>query len=253
MPITLPALDRTALLLDLDGTLVDLAPTPESVVAPPELLATLRALRPMLGDALAIISGRPVEQVEALLPDVPYAIVGEHGGAVRPGPGMAIARPNLPAVPVPWLDAADRIALAEPGTRVERKARGFVLHYRAVPASGPRLRTALQPIVTDPRFEILPASMAWEVRPRGVDKGTAVRLLMQAAPFDGRLPLFIGDDVTDWDAIRTANAMGGTGLLVEEHFAGPGDVRGWLQRAALTGAWVPLVEWRRSSANRLEL
>jgi len=240
VPIDLPPLADTALLLDLDGTLLDLAPTPESVVVPPGLIATLRALRPMLGDALAIISGRPVEQVEVLLPAIPYAIAGEHGGAVRPGPGIPLIRPDLPAVPASWLNSADAIASAEPGTRVERKPRGFVLHYRATPASGPRLHIALQSVVIDLRFEILPASMAWEVRPRGVDKGTAVRQLMQTAPFAGRLPFFIGDDVTDWDAILTANAMGGAGLLVEDHFDGPAGVRDWLHRAAQTGLWAPL-------------
>ncbi len=240
MPVALPALARSALLLDLDGTLLDLAPTPESVVVPPGLTDALLALRPLLGDALAIISGRPVEQVDSLLPGVPYAVAGEHGGALRRAAGTPLIRPDLPPVPDDWVVAAARAVAATPGARLEEKLRGFVVHYRAVPDAGPALRAALDTVVTDARFEIMAASMAWEVRPRGVDKGTAVRQIMQSPPFEGRLPVFIGDDVTDLDAIRTANAMGGAGLLVETAFRTPAAVRAWLTQAAGAGRWPDL-------------
>ena len=84
---------------------------------------------------------------------------------------------------------------AHPGTLLERKARGFALHFRAVPEAGPALHDALTALLSGlATFQLLPAHMLWEVRPRGVDKGKAVRLLLARPPFAGRKPVFIGDD-----------------------------------------------------------
>ena len=90
-------------------------------------------------------------------------------------------------------------------------------------------------LADDTRFALLPAHMAWEVRPRGADKGTAVAELMARAPFAGRLPVFIGDDVTDEDAMRAADAMGGVGLLVADAFGNPAGVRTWLEGVVKQG------------------
>lgn len=234
----LPAFGRAALLLDIDGTLLDFAPTPESVVVPPTLLVSLGRLKPALDGALGVISGRAIEQIDALLGDAPQAVAGEHGGAIRHAPGAATERPSLPPIPDSWLEAAQREASANPGARVETKAHGFVLHYRGAPRAGPEFGTMLRRLVAgSPQFELLDGNMAWEVRPRGVDKGTAVAALMARAPFLGRLPVFIGDDVTDHDAIRQARAMGGAGLLVADAFGGPAEVRAWLDRIATQGGW----------------
>ena len=232
VPASLPA--ETALLLDLDGTLLDIAPTPASVVVPPALGPALRRLRAFLGDALAIVTGRPIEQVDVLLDDLPYAVAGEHGGAIRHAPGAAIERFPLPSPPASWIAAAARLAAAHPGAMLERKERGFVVHYRAVPAAGPQLGAALSAVVAEhaAAFQLMSASMAWEVRPRGADKGTAVAGLMRQSPFASRRPLFIGDDVTDEDGIRAAQALGGEGLRVPEHFGDAAGVRSWLQRLA---------------------
>ena len=86
-------------------------------------------------------------------------------------------------------------------------------------------------------FELLPAHMLWEVRPRGADKGKAVRRLMDRAPFLDRLPVFVGDDVTDEDGIAAAEAMGGVGLRVQDAFADAAGVRAWLQAIASAGDW----------------
>jgi trehalose 6-phosphate phosphatase len=100
------------------------------------------------------------------------------------------------------------------------------------------LHDALAELLRDtPAFILLPARKAWEVRPAGADKGTAVAALMRAAPFAGRLPLFSGDDVTDEDAIVAARQFGGTGLRVPEVFGNPTGVRAWLKRATEIGAW----------------
>lgn len=234
----LPAFARAALLLDIDGTLLDFAPTPESVVVPTTLTTSLRRLKPALGGALGVISGRAIEQIDRLLGDAPEAVAGEHGGAIRHAPGAPTERPELPVLPRAWVEAARQEAGAHPGARLETKAHGFVLHYRGAPSAGSQFGTMLRRLVADsPRFELLDGNMAWEIRPRGVDKGTAVAALMARAPFAGRLPVFIGDDVTDHDAIRQARAMGGAGLLVADAFGGSAEVRGWLDRIAGQGGW----------------
>jgi len=234
----LPAFANTALLLDLDGTLLDFAPAPDLVIVPPALPDDLRLLRDALGGALAIISGRPVAQVDGLLPGVATAVAGEHGAALRPLPGAALERADLPQAPDEWRARAAELAASRPGAMLERKARGFVLHYRNAPHAGAALEAGLRALLEqDARFELMPAAMAWEIRPRGVDKGVALRQMMARPPFAGRLPLFIGDDVTDEDAIRAAQTMGGEGLLVADAFGGPPDVRAWLGRAAAEGRW----------------
>jgi trehalose 6-phosphate phosphatase len=169
-------------------------------------------------------------------------VAGEHGGAVRHAPGEALHRPALPAPPAAWLEAAARLAAAHPGALLEQKSRGFALHYRAVPEAGPALHDALTALLAESAaFELLQAHMLWEVRPRGMDKGKALRALMERAPFAGRKPVFIGDDVTDEDAIRAARALGGAGFQVEPVFGSPAGVRAWLGRAAAAeGDWPAL-------------
>lgn len=232
--MTLPAITSgMALLLDLDGTLIDFAPTPDGVVVPAGLIATLQALKLRLGGALAIITGRPVAQVDALLPGVAFAVAGEHGGALRPAPGAEVERGVYPPVPEGWLRRARMVVGAHPGTLLERKANGVALHFRKRPNSGPALRDLAERLVAElPSHAVLAGNMVWEVRPRGVDKGRAVEALMARAPFAGRVPLFVGDDVTDEDAIRAAREMGGIGLLVDEVFGSPQGVRDWLAREA---------------------
>jgi trehalose 6-phosphate phosphatase len=230
----LPARNQTALLLDLDGTLLDIAPRPDAVVVPPGLLETLRRLRTGLGEALAVVSGRPVEQIDTLLHEAPYAVAGEHGGAIRHAPGETIERAALPRPPDAWLEEAGRVAELHPGALLEHKEHGFVLHYRAVPQLGSRLRDALTPLIAgSDRFVLMPARKAWEVKPRGADKGIAVAKLMERSPFTGRVPLFIGDDVTDEDGIAVAEQYGGAGLRVLAAFGDAGGVRAWLAKAAV--------------------
>lgn len=238
MRLTLPPLDRAALLLDLDGTLLDLAPRPDAVVVPAELPEVLRTLRRLLGDALAVITGRPIETVDTLLGDAVFAVAGEHGGAIRHGPGLMVERAPLPSPPGEWLVEAEGLALQFPGALLEHKARGFALHYRAVPSAAEPLRRALTEMLRNSGdFELLPAHMLWEVRPRGADKGKAVATLMDRAPFRGRLPVFVGDDFTDEAGIAAAQAMGGEGLRVQEAFGDPTGVRAWLSSIATPGGW----------------
>lgn len=243
MPLNgLPPLAETAILLDCDGTLLDIASSPDAVVVPPGLPATLRRLRELSGDALAIVTGRPVDQIDGLFPGIPFAVAGEHGGAIRPTPTAQLARVPLPAPPVDWILKAARLIERHPGALLEQKQRGFVLHYRAAPEAGPSLGAAAERLIAPlgHRFQVMPALMAWEVRPRGADKGSAVEALMTNAPFLGRKPVFVGDDVTDEDGMDAARRLGGAGLRVDQAFGTPASFRAWLTEAAAKHAWPPL-------------
>ncbi len=237
--MNLPPPERAALLLDLDGTLLDIAPTPDSVVVPLPLLESLTTLRMLLGGALGVISGRPVAQVDFLLHAIPSAVSGEHGGAIRHAPGAALERPDLPSAPAEWLATAEHIQAAHPGSLLERKSRGFVLHYRLAPDAGSSIHAALAKLVATraENFALMAAHMAWEIRPLGADKGSALRQIMARPPFAGRLPIFIGDDVTDRDAMAAAVALGGVGLFVPDIFIDAAGVRAWLADAAGAGIW----------------
>ena len=237
----LPPFHRAALLLDMDGTLIDLAATPDAVVVPPGLTATLARLRDSLGGALAIVSGRPVDTIDRLLGDAPGAVAGEHGGAIRHRTGEAIERPDLPSAPESWLQAAEAAVSRYPGALLERKARGFALHFRQAQAAGEEFHALLAGLANSrPGFELHPAHMLWEVRPLGADKGRAVAALMQRPPFTGRLPVFIGDDVTDEDGMREARKHGGAGFRVDAVFRDPDGVRAWLRASAARGDWEAL-------------
>jgi len=239
----LPPFHRAALLLDMDGTLIDLAPTPDAVVVVPGLTDALDSLRDRLGGALAIVTGRPIETVDRLLGTAPGAVAGEHGGAIRHARDAPIERPDLPAPPAVWLEAAEALVAAFPGALLETKTRGFALHYRLAPAAGPPFHAVLRALVAGSSgFQLLPAHMLWEIRPLGTDKGRAVEALMARAPFAGRLPVFIGDDVTDEDGMRAARKLGGAGFRVDAAFGDTNGVRSWLSRSALAADWAPLRE-----------
>jgi trehalose 6-phosphate phosphatase len=227
-----PPPDRAAYLLDFDGTLVDIAPTPQSVEVDPALPGHLAGLRRLCGDAVAIVSGRPVAEVDGFLPGAAYAVAGEHGTALRLSPDAKMETIQLDPLPADWLLAARQLAAAHPGALMEAKRHGFALHYRAAPHTGASLEAALKTLVAQDSagYEMIAAKMAWEIRPRGIDKGSAVRTLMEHAPFAGRIPVFVGDDVTDEDGMRAAREMGGVGLRVPEVFVDPAGVRAWIAK-----------------------
>lgn len=222
------ALDRAALFLDFDGTLVEIAPRPEAVVVPPELPDLLRRLSARLEGALAIVSGRPLAEIETFLP-VPLAMAGDHGATLRPDPAAPPMRQDLPAPPPEWRRRAEEWAQDHPGTLIEPKAHGFVIHYRLAPEAGAPGRALLDEMLAgDESFLVMPAHMAWEVKPRGVSKAGVVEALMARPPFAGRRPVFIGDDVTDEAGMAAAREAGGIGLRLQDTFGTPAALRSWL-------------------------
>ena len=236
LALGLPRPDRDwALFLDLDGTLIDFAPRPDAAFAPPGLPEALLAAAEALEGAVAIVSGRPVAVIDTLLAPARLPAAGCHGAELRAltaGPTQRMVPPPSPRL----LGAGEAIAAAA-GLLLETKPSGLALHYRATPDRAREARDAAEALLAEagPDFELMPAVLAFELRPRGYDKGMAVRTLMGAAPFAGRRPVFVGDDITDLDGIAAAAALGGAGVLLgRDAQAGPAEVRAWL--AALPGA-----------------
>lgn len=218
-----------ALFLDIDGTLLDLAPTPGSVTVPDELPALLRRLRQQREGALALITGRTLADVDRLF-GASYAAAAEHGALLRDPSGqlhrLAAVKPGFEMLVTKL--RADLMAF--PGALLEQKQFGVVLHWRQAPALREVLMTlAAHLVAPHPDLMLLPAHEAVEIRPKGTGKDGAIALFMQREPFAGRLPLFIGDDLTDEPAIARVRAMGGFGLHVHHDFGGsPAAVRQWL-------------------------
>jgi trehalose 6-phosphate phosphatase len=234
--MTPPDLDRTnALFLDLDGTLLEIAPTPELVVVPPGLPDLLTNVHGHLGGAVAIVTGRPIGVVDSLLAPFYASAAGEHGVALRYQDGTIEEMPKGLAVPDTWRDALKAAAERWPGVLIEPKPHGVAVHYRLVPERGNdvwRLVRALVP-QDHPWFRLIPAREAVEIGPRAASKGHAVERLMAQAPFQGRRPIFVGDDFTDEAGMEAARQFGGEGLRVAEVFGGdPAAVRAWLRRGA---------------------
>ncbi|MBR0666911.1 trehalose-phosphatase [Roseomonas hellenica] len=233
LPTPRDVLSRGALLLDFDGTLVDIAAAPSLITVPTGLQTSLATLSRRLAGAMALVSGRSVAEIDGFLAPLVLPVAGEHGAAIRFPPDRTIRRPVLPMLPDAWRRAAESWASATPGVLVEEKHSGLVLHYRRAPAAAEPLRAALAGLIGDSRsFEIMEASAAWELRPSGIDKGQAVRAVMAEPDFTGRWPIFVGDDVTDEDGMAAARAMGGIGLRVQDVFGDAAGVRAWLASLA---------------------
>lgn len=222
-----------ALFMDLDGTLLDIAATPDRVIVPPDLVVDLSAASAALGGALAIVSGRMLSEVDALLTPLRLPGGGEHGAVIRLPDGQ---RDEVDAkVPATWVDALVEAAAKKAGIMVERKTHSVVLHYRRAAHQEDFCKQSCLELISgrEEDFEVLAGRMAVEVRPRTVTKARPVHRLMMLEPFAGRRPVFVGDDVTDRDGFRAAEAFGGDGVDVFQRFAGrPREVRQWLKSIA---------------------
>ncbi len=225
--------DDWALFLDLDGTLIDIAPSPDTVVVPEALPRALARLRQRLSGALAIVSGRSLKDIDTLVP-LGLPAGAEHGAVLRGPDGKLVVSEDMPTVPPRWLAALHDFAAPRPGVLVEEKSHAVALHWRLAQEHAEAAEKLLAALTAeDARYEVLPARMAAEIRPRGATKARPVTLLMRQHPFQGRIPVFVGDDVTDEDGMEAAAALGGFGLRVPEAFGGsPEEVRAWIARGA---------------------
>lgn len=235
-PPTLSA--SAALFVDFDGTLVPIAPRPQDVRVPAWVLPALDALAQGLGGALAIVSGRPIAQLDAFLAPLRLPTAGAHG-AERRGAAGSIERHDAEP-PVGVVECAAALAARHAGLILEPKPSGLSLHYRARPELESICRDALVAALAavpgaDATWEWFRGHCVFELKQRRVSKGAAVTAMLAEAPFAGRQPVFVGDDVTDEDGIRAAQRAGGFGVRV-----GPGEsaARYRLADTDAVGAWL---------------
>lgn len=238
----LPVGENTALFLDIDGTLLDVARTPDKVVVPDELPAALETLRGALGGALAFVSGRSLTSIDALFAPFCPAAIGAHGGETRDGEGSVT---RVPPLPDPVREVFAGLANHIPGVLLEDKTCALALHYRLAPEARPVLMLAMEKhrkLLDAEKIDVLHGKAVIEARHRGVDKGSAVARLARQVPFTGRRILFGGDDTTDQDVFRILPELGGRGFSVGRPFPGvdylfesPRAVRQWLVQLAEAG------------------
>jgi len=230
-------LARVAILLDVDGTIVDMAATPQSVVVPPSLLRTLATLQVRTSGALALVSGRLVENLDRLFAPLVLPCVGGHGVELRASAYAPLHRKAIELSPSMKSQVVDAAAV-DPRIIVEDKGSSLAVHYRLAPAQALLMKNKIGAIVArapDEKLEMLCGKAVIEIKPRAFTKGTAVRELMRMPPFADRTPVFVGDDITDESVFATLPALGGIGYSVELFMAGasgmfgsPGEVRDWL-------------------------
>jgi trehalose 6-phosphate phosphatase len=239
LPAPAPSLDW-CLFLDVDGTLIELAETPFDIVAGEELKALLQSVTERLGGALALVSGRSIEYLDALFAPLRLPSAGLHGVERRKASGMMHGASFTDT----QLDRA-RAALslqvqAHPGTLLEDKGRTIAIHYRMAPQFEPELRQAVTAIAAQlgPNYHVQSGSMMLEIKPRGFNKGVAVKAFLQEPPFSGRTPVYVGDDLTDIDGFRVVDDQGGISIAVGDrvqaqyHLDNPMAVRRWLDGIA---------------------
>jgi trehalose 6-phosphate phosphatase len=232
----LPEADA-AFFLDIDGTLLEIADTPSAVRVDRQLLALVQSIHEAAGGAVALISGRRIADIDGLFPGLRLPLAGQHGIERRDGVG------GLHMHPAPLAELArlrqhfDDIVVAHPGLLLEDKGATLAVHYRRAPQAEAEVLRALTGILKrlGEGFRIQPGKMVFEIKPAGKDKGTAIAEFLEEAPFRGRTPVFLGDDVTDEYGFHVVNARGGSSIKV-----GTGHtVAGWrLPDVAAVRAWL---------------
>ncbi len=207
--------DSTAVFLDFDGTLVDIAEQPHEVEVPVGLVQTLTALNDYLGGAVAVISGRPISQIDDFLRPLRLAAAGVHGAERRSASGQMTLVPTAPLDAVE--QAARQLAGQNAGLLVESKRGSLALHYRQAPELEALCLQAMQEAVREsPGLTLLQGKMVLEAKPSGATKGAAIEDFMREPPFAGRAPLFFGDDVTDEVGFASVQRLGGLGVKIGE-------------------------------------
>ena len=208
-PILLP---DYALFLDFDGTLAPLQNDPDAVVLSPRCSASLLSIAKKLSGALVLISGRDVRDLTIRVPSDLWRAGGHGLDICRPGEQPKVKTGNVPSE---LLSSVRAIANRFQGVRLEEKSRVLAIHYRQNPPAGPMLIREISTLVkSTENYYFQHGKMVIELKPIGVDKGSALKMLMQQAPFAGRIPIMVGDDTTDEDAILAATDLGGFGIKV---------------------------------------
>src|SRR5437868_13161308 len=235
-----PHLSETAILLDIDGTLLDLMPTPREVWVPPGLSKTLNRLVRRTNGALALVSGRSLNDIDLIFAPDLFPAVGGHGAEMRIEPDSESVDAHAPPLDKELKRRLAAIAKLSPGILLEDKGYSLALHYRLAPHAEKAIYAAVSLIRADlpnAPIEVLPGKCVCEIKHSGFTKASGVIELMTHDPFKGRRPIFIGDDVTDESVFAImpelrglAFSVGRRAKGVVSHFDEPRDVRQWLAR-----------------------
>jgi trehalose 6-phosphate phosphatase len=230
-------LGRCAFFLDIDGTLLDIADHPDLIRVDGELLGLLESLGRAAGGALALISGRSVEDIDTLLAGSRFCVAGQHGAERRDFSGTMHRREVSRAA----LETARRrlaaVAARHPALVLEDKGVNFAVHFRSAPELAEQTRDEVRDLARElgGEFEVQLGKMVVELRPAGKDKGVAISEFLAEEPFRGRSPVFVGDDLTDEIGFELINRVGGHSVKVGPGrssarwgLADAGAVRKWL-------------------------
>jgi len=232
------------LFLDVDGTLLEIAATPDSVQVETSLQDLLGRLRTVLDGAVALISGRPIVDIDRLFSLNRWAAAGVHGLERRDSQGRWRSQNGFDVATIAQArDRLQQLSSRLPGTILEDKGMSVALHYRQAPHLENQVHGETRAILRSlgGRLELLEGRMVVELRPLGANKADAIREFMGETPFKGRRPIFIGDDVTDERALETVERIGGLSVAVGDRVrgmvrvSGPRDVRLFLEELADAG------------------
>lgn len=233
-----PLPEGYAVFLDIDGTLLELAPAPDAVHVDPVLASLLPKVRRALGGALALVTGRSITDVDRLFPGLRMAVAGQHGCERRDALGTLHLHAPASATLATLRKLFTEFARTHEGLLLEDKGATLALHYRKAPHLAAHVHKTLRDTVAASGtsiYRLQPGKRLLELRPDGRDKGTAIRDFMAERPFKGRCPVFIGDDRTDEDGFAMINSGGGWSVKV-----GPGPTRARyrLRDVAAVRAWL---------------
>jgi trehalose 6-phosphate phosphatase len=231
-----------ALCLDVDGTILDLAPSPDAVEVPGWMVPLLQRLSDKLGGAVAFVSGRSIAAIDRLFEPLRLPSIGVHGGEMRTPDGRVVIDDELFGELAAAKPLLQRRVAKWRGVLLEDKGGAIALHYRNVPEHGREVLKLAETVVAGmgAEFAVLVGKCVVEIRPRHMTKGAALQRLMESAPFRGRTPIFAGDDCTDEDAFEVVNRLGGISVRVgqTDHTAAtcqlsdPEQLRRWLLEIA---------------------
>jgi trehalose 6-phosphate phosphatase len=226
--------------LDVDGTLIELTDSPFDTCADAELKVLLGEVAERLGGALALVSGRSIEYLDALFAPLRLPAAGLHGVERRKASGVMHGASFVDSQLDPVRVALNALVKAHPGTLLEDKGRTVAVHFRMAPQFASRVRETVAAVASqlNSNYHIQEGNMMFEIKPRGFTKDSAVRAFMQEPPFSGRKPVFVGDDLTDQDAFKAVEDQGGLSIAVGDRVHGQyrienaTGVRAWLQGIA---------------------
>src|ERR1700722_8982450 len=230
-----------ALFLDVDGTLLDLAARPDDVVTPAGLVTTLAGAERKLAGALALISGRSIDDIDHLFAPLRLRVSGVHGAEIRFDPDGSTAPAVVNDLPQSLLVALRRAVEPFPGVFVENKRFSFTVHYRLAPSAERQVRDIVKQLVDSIpiNVDIMDAHYAIEIKSPCFDKGGAIATFLATSTFRGRKPIFVGDDTTDESGFALVSARGGSAYSVGRRrpgaigsFSTPQAVRAWLSEFA---------------------